>query len=207
MALNLITKTRSLVKKLKHTDDVYWNSPRKQLNIYQAESGTDWALVGQVSLVRIVGYPYQLIALMDTLTENIAVELGMDSAIGVSVTAVNNGGMEAADTLNLFASVVEEYLVKDILNPITYTTSNTIIGTTPIKILPPKSNRKTFRITNQSNSMVFLSLSENTNPVFGIQLQPNGDYYHHSEQESPYLGSIWGQSWAANSNLLIMEGV
>jgi hypothetical protein len=103
--------------------------------------------------------------------------------------------------------VVEEYSITTVYNPVIYTTSNTIIGTTPVKILPVNSNRKSFRITNQSNSMVFLSLSENTNPVFGIQLQPNGDFYHHSESESQYTGSVWAQSWTASSNLLIMEGI
>jgi len=187
--------------------DAYWKGARKQLNIYLAESGNNWVLLGQVSLVRMAGYPYQLIALMDTLTENIAIELGMDSAIGVSITDVSYGGIVDGDILNFIGSVVEEYSITTVYNPITYQTLNTIIGTTPIKILPVNSNRKSFRVTNQSNAMVFLSLSENTNPVMGIQLQPNGDFYHHSEMESQYTGSVWAQSWTANSNLLIMEGV
>jgi hypothetical protein len=202
-----IALTDTKMQQVTKTVDAYWKGARKQLNIYLAESGTNWVLIGQVSLVRMAGYPYQLIALMDTLTENIAVELGMDSAIGVSVTNVTYGGIANGDILNFIASVVEEYSITTVYTPVTYQTLNTIIGTTPIKVLPANLNRRSFRITNQSNSMAFLSLSENTNPVFGIQLQPNGDFYHHSEMESQYTGSVWAQSWAANSNLLIMEGV
>ena len=202
-----IAPTDSRMQQITKTIDVYWKGARRQLNIWMAESESNWTLMGQCSLVRIAGYPYQKIALMDTLTENIAIELGMDAAIGVSVTDVSYGGISPNDILNLSGTIVEEYNIVNVYPLITYQATNTTVGTAPVKILPINANRRTFRITNQSNSMVFLSLSENTNPVFGIQLQPNGDYYHHSELESQYVGSVWAQSWAANSNLLIMEGI
>jgi hypothetical protein len=202
-----IAITDTKMQQVTKTVDAYWKGARKQLNIYLAELSNNWVLLGQVSLVKMAGYPYQLIALMDTLTENIAIELGMDSAIGVSVTDVGYGGIVDGDILNFIGSVVEEYSIVSVYTPTTYTTTNTIIGKAPVKTLPINLNRKSFRITNQSNSMVFLSLSENTNPVFGIQLQPNGDFYHHSELESQYTGSVWAHSWADNSNLLIMEGI
>lgn len=96
--------------KLYKTLDIEWKSPRKQLNLY-VSSGEDWHQVGSVSLLNPYGYPFRVYNLMDLFTDNLALELGDNSKIGIQVENVGYGLLKTADKVTIHGSYVEEIFV------------------------------------------------------------------------------------------------
>lgn len=94
--------------KLYKTLDIEWKSPRKQLSLYVASNNQEWFKVGSVSLLNPSGYPFRIYNLMDLFTDNLAMELGENSRIGISVDPAGYGLLEVGDTVTIHGSYVEE---------------------------------------------------------------------------------------------------
>lgn len=101
----------SATDKLYKTLDIEWKSPRKQLSLYIASGNAPWSQVGSISLLNPAGYPFRIYNLMDLFTDNLALELGENSRIGIGVDEVGHGLLEATDTVTIHGSYVEEIFV------------------------------------------------------------------------------------------------
>ncbi len=101
----------SATDKLYKTLDVEWKSPRKQLSLYIASGNQAWSQVGSVSLLNPYGYPFRVYNLMDLFTDNLALELGDNSQIGVGIDQVGYGLLMANDQVTIHGSYVEEIFV------------------------------------------------------------------------------------------------
>lgn len=92
--------------------DIEWAYPRKQLNVFissgLAQDNAPWHQVGSVSLLNPYGYPYRIYTLMDLFTDNLALELGTNTRIGVQVQDVNWGYLDEIDRLTIHGSYSEE---------------------------------------------------------------------------------------------------
>lgn len=108
----------SATDKLYKTLDIEWKSPRKQLSLYIASGNAGWSQVGSVSLLNPAGYPFRIYNLMDLYTDNLALELGDNSRIGITVDEVGYGLLEAADTVTIHGSYVEEIFLENKEPPI-----------------------------------------------------------------------------------------
>lgn len=97
------TETEKLYKVL----DTQWNSPRKHLNLFISNT-TEWYPVASISLLNPSGYPYKMYNLMDLFTNNLAIELGDNSRIGVQIQNVGYGGLTSDDVVTIHGSYVEE---------------------------------------------------------------------------------------------------
>lgn len=96
--------------KVYKTLDIEWKSPRKQLNLY-ISNDADWLQVGSISMLNPAGYPFRVYNLLDLFTDNLALELGENSRIGVQVQNVGFGLLDAADKVTIHGSYVEEIFV------------------------------------------------------------------------------------------------
>lgn len=107
----------SATDKLYKTLDIEWKSPRKQLSLYIASGNANWSQVGSISLLNPAGYPFRIYNLMDMFTDNLALELGDNSRIGIGVDDVGYGLLEVIDSVTIHGSYVEEIFVvsKDIV--------------------------------------------------------------------------------------------
>lgn len=94
--------------------DIEWNSPRKQITLYIATDAINlnWAKVGSISMLNPSGYPYRIYNLMDLFTDNLALELGENSAIGIGIDDVGYGLLETLDKVTIHGSYVEEIFVQ-----------------------------------------------------------------------------------------------
>lgn len=105
--------TDSETDKLYKTLDIEWKSPRKQLSLYISNNNAaDWFKVGCISLLNPAGYPYRIYNLMDLYTDNLAIELGDNSKIGVSIDNVGFGLLEPTDLVVIHGSYIEEIFVQ-----------------------------------------------------------------------------------------------
>ena len=105
------TSTDKTIKVL----DVEWKSARKQLNLYIAKntgSVTEWHKVGSLSMLNPYGYPFRVYSLMDLFTDNLAIELGENSKIGVQVQDVGWGLLTGSDNVTINVSYTEEMFVQ-----------------------------------------------------------------------------------------------
>ena len=118
------TDTQRLYKTL----DVEWKSPRKQIDFFisASEIGIDWYPIGSVSLLNPAGYPYRVYELLTIYTNDIALELGPNSAIGVRVKDVGFGKLVNDDVFNIYGSYVEEIFVKYEDRPININVSSLV---------------------------------------------------------------------------------
>jgi len=96
--------------------DVEWKSPRKQLNLYitNVENPTlnNWLQVGSVSLLNPYGYSFRVYNVMDLFTDNLALELGENGKIGISVEDVGNGLLSNEDRVVIHGSYTEEIFLQ-----------------------------------------------------------------------------------------------
>lgn len=136
----------SATDKLYKTLDVEWKSPRKQLSLYIASGNQGWSQVGSVSLLNPAGYPFRVYNLMDLYTDNLALELGDNSRIGIGVDEVGYGLLEVNDNVTIHGSYVEEIFVvsKDIIY--------VPIGQTPSAEQPTTSSNSLINNSNLINN-------------------------------------------------------
>ena len=97
--------------KLYKTLDIEWKSPRKQLSLYVSSDNSGWLQVGSVSLLNPYGYPFRVYNLMDLYTDNLALELGENSKIGIGVDGVGHGLLQSNDVVTVHGSYVEEFFL------------------------------------------------------------------------------------------------
>lgn len=105
------TSTQKTMKVL----DVEWGSPRKQMNVYiTTDTGTVpiWHKIGSVSFLNPYRYPFRIYNLMDLFTDNLALELGENSRIGVQMEDVGYGVVTYQDTVVIHGSYTEEMFVQ-----------------------------------------------------------------------------------------------
>lgn len=101
------TSTQKTMKVL----DVEWGSPRKQMDIYIASNDEvvpQWYMVGSVSFLNPYRYPFRIYNLMDLFTDNLALELGENSRIGVQMVDVGFGTITTQDSVIVHGSYTEE---------------------------------------------------------------------------------------------------
>lgn len=103
--------TDSETQKLYKTLDIEWKSPRKQLELFISSDDSDWYPVGFVSLLNPYGYPYRVYNLMDLFTDNLALELGENSKIGIKAENVGHGFLAPEDKVTIHGSYVEEIVL------------------------------------------------------------------------------------------------
>lgn len=104
------TSTQKTMKVL----DVEWKSSRKQMNVFissNINNVPDWHKVGSVSLLNPYGYPFRIYNLMDLFTDNLALELGENSRIGVQMQDVGYGLLTNTDEVTIHGSYTEEIFV------------------------------------------------------------------------------------------------
>ena len=142
--------TDSQTQKLVKTLDIEWGSPRKQLNLFIGTQGSNWLQVGSISLLNPYGYPYRVYNLLDLFTDNLALELGENSKIGVAIQNVGHGLLADQDSVTIHGSYVEEIFVKfddPLLPPINI--YNQISG-----VLKPETNFESHNETNADNQLL-----------------------------------------------------
>ncbi|QSJ20101.1 hypothetical protein JYQ62_16135 [Nostoc sp. UHCC 0702] len=101
----------SEIQKLYKVLDIEWKSPRYHLNAYiSANNGETWHMAGALSLLNPSGYPYRIYNLMDLFTDNLAIELGENGAIGIQIADVGYGNLQASDLITIHGSYIEEYV-------------------------------------------------------------------------------------------------
>lgn len=108
----------SSAEKIHKVLDVEWKSARKQMNLFIATSNSDWQQVGSVSLLNPAGYPFRVYNLMDLFTDNLALELGDNSKIGIAMQEVGYGVLTGQDKVTIHGSYTEEIFVKSNEPPI-----------------------------------------------------------------------------------------
>lgn len=121
------TKTQKIL-------DLEWKSPRKQLNLYIGIGNQGYFPIGSLSLLNPYGYPFRIYTLMDFFTDNLALELGENSKIGIQVQDVGYGLLTPDDKVTIHGSYVEEIFVEssDNVNYTFYISGNQVgAGDTP----------------------------------------------------------------------------
>lgn len=111
------TSTQKLYKVL----NIEWRSARKQMNLFVASSNSDWQQVGSISLLNPAGYPFRIYNLMDLFTDNLALELGENSKIGIAMQNVGYGVLTNEDKVTIHGSYTEELFIKSDEPPINIT--------------------------------------------------------------------------------------
>lgn len=137
------TQEDSETDKLYKTLDIEWKSPRKQLTLYiSSQPNAEFYKVGSLSLLNPAGYPYRIYNLMDLYTDNLAIELGNNSKVGISVDNVGYGLLSADDEVTIHGSYLEEIFVQ---SPDYFYTVGATVPTVPTIPTTP--------IVNEDNEM------------------------------------------------------
>lgn len=103
----------SATQKVQKVLDIEWKSARKQLNVYIASNAnSNWEQVGSITLLNPSGYAFRIYNLMDLFTDNLALELGENSRIGIQVQDVGYGLLEANDKVTVHGSYIEEIILQ-----------------------------------------------------------------------------------------------
>ncbi len=113
--------------------DIEWKSPRKQIDLFIQSNNKDWLPIGSTSLLNPAGYPFRIYNLMDLFTDNLALELGDNSRIGIKVKDVGYGLLASTDLVTIHGSYVEEIYLVSKEPPINITVTGTSGGSvTPV---------------------------------------------------------------------------
>lgn len=159
----------SSAQKIQKVLDIEWKSPRKQLNLYISNSTrvdidqwgqpmaptNIWQQVGSVSLLNPSGYPFRTYNIMDFFTDNLALELGDNSKIGIQVQDVGYGLLTLQDKVTVHGSYTEEFFLKSDDPPININLFGVGGNSSP-------TNNAIDNLTNNSNLINNLSILGNT---------------------------------------------
>lgn len=194
--LDTDTDSDRLIKAL----DVEWKSPRKQLSCHIGKQGQNWVNVGSVSLLNSSGYPYRKYRLMDLYTDALAIELGANSRIGVTIDEVGSGRLTTSDYVCLHGSVTYEFIIFEDLNMPVVNPPQSIalpkasaaaapttpaVTATTSEVLAADSNRLGYFIKNTGSSTVYLGVGVAATTSSIIQLTA-GSYY----SPEPYMQTL-----------------
>lgn len=124
----------SQTTKLQKVLDIEWNSPRKQLDVYLQSNNQGWLHIGSTSMLNPSGYQFRIYNIMDLFTDNLALELGINSKVGIGVKDVCYGLLTPQDTVVIHGSYVEEIFLESKEPPININV--TVAGGTGV-ITPP----------------------------------------------------------------------
>lgn len=140
----------SATQKVQKVLDIEWKSARKQLNAYIAsDKSAAWQQVGSLSLLNPSGYAFRIYNLMDMFTDNLALELGENSKIGISVENVGYGILAPNDKVTIHGSYVEEIILQSPdLQPITNVYVTGVSNSTPDNQVKDYSLSNTSLISN-----------------------------------------------------------
>lgn len=194
--LDTDTDSDRLIKAL----DIEWKSPRKQLSCHIGKSGQNWVNVGSISLLNSSGYPYRKYRLLDLYTDALAIELGANSRLGVTIDDVGYGRLTTSDYVCLHGSVTYEFILFEdftmpVTNPpqsITFPKASTAAApTTPAvtattsEVLAADANRLGYFIKNTGSNTVYLGIGTAATTTSIIQLT-SGAYY----SPEPYMQTL-----------------
>lgn len=185
-----LTVEQSRNERLLAMRNVEWQSPRKQLDLYLAETYNNWHHIGSLSLLNIP--PFRVVNLMEYFTENIAIELGSTGAIGVGIRDAGYGLLGNGDEVIIFgSSTTEIVVVPNNPKPIESCTDYgwTITPNSEL-ILPAQDDRKQITFTNTGAGTIYLNLGAAAEVGKGIALMPRGGSYEFNRANNPYNGSI-----------------
>jgi hypothetical protein len=126
IALPVFELTDSETDKRDKILNTQWQSPRIHLDLLITNNnGNNWHQVGSIALYNPGGYPYQVYALFDLLTDNLIFELGQDSWLGIQVVNVGFGKLTNTDTITIHGSYTEELFLESKEPPINITVNVT----------------------------------------------------------------------------------
>lgn len=179
-----------------------WISERKHLKLWTGGINKDWKLKSTVSVVNRGAAPDYAIDLLAYFTGDLALPLGSNGRIGVSVENVNYGLLAGNDFINISGNYVEDVFA---LPPAEILLDGCIpegwvIGTNSQIILGTDSNRKYFTLTNKSNSDIFINFGEEAILNKGIPLGPDFSF-EYNKSIYKYRGPISAIASSANSLL------
>lgn len=141
------SQTTKLQKVLK----IEWTSARKQLDVYLQSDNSDWLHIGSTSMLNPSGYQFRIYNIMDLFTDNLALELGTNSKVGVGVKDVGYGLLSAEDTVVVHGSYVEEIYLDSKEPPININVAVTgSIPTAPTLPIPSDSSIGNSTLINNS---------------------------------------------------------
>jgi hypothetical protein len=175
VALPNFELTDSETDKLYKSLDVEWTSPRKQLDLL-INQGSEWEIIGSVSLLNPSGYPYRSYNLQDLYTDNLAVELGENGKLGVKITDVGHGLLSGTDTLTIYGSYSQEIIVSSTSLLTECFDNNASISNTSTLVLPANENRQYLSLTNIGENPCFINLGASAALNAGILLNPDGNF-------------------------------
>lgn len=199
--------------------NVEWTSPRKQLNLYISDNRLSWEPIGSISLLNPAGYPYRIYNLLDLYTDSIALEIGMNGRIGVSLQDVGYGLLTQQDSVTIFGTYLEEIVAQKIISMPLYssaenTTSSAFssqanIITAPLtnaaaKMLSTNSTRKGLTIFNPLDEELYIDGHDSVTTNSYMVIIAPGKYY---EVPYGYTGEIWGVLAGGNGSVQIREFV
>lgn len=196
--------------KLYKTLDVEFNSPRKQLDVVISDNGTDWNLIGSVSLLNPSGYPYRMYNLLDFFTDGLGARLGNNFRIGVRVKDVGFGVLSGEDMLTVHGSYVQEYVVSTAtqIPSAGYQKSTSIVSSTVLSringatLIASNTSRIGATIWNDSTSVLYIDFDSSVSMVdFARKLEPNG----YCEVPFGYTGVVTGIWESVNGSAIIRE--
>ncbi len=196
------------VERLYKTLDIEWKSQRKQLDMYIASEEGDWLPIGSLSLLNPEGYPYRVHSLQEYYTDNLAIELGANSKVGVAIKDVGFGLLNAADEVVIYGSWVQEFVIDDSLNSSLEPIEESepilleVIGNT--LILESNEDRKYVVINNVGTNNCFLSFNSNAVEGQGIPINPGGHFEFYSSI-MPYYKKIYAFSSATSLSIVEMS--
>lgn len=182
-------------EKIRIVRDLEWDSPRKELAILQKTTG-DWIEVARVSCLNRP--PYYTINLLQYLTDNADLPLGVGSALGVKIADVGHGLLSGKDELIVHGGGISESASTETPEPPTGgsgwgedigTCSQSLasIAVTARQIVPIQTGRKYLAISVQSGGDVWLGLGSAPAIDNGLLLTGSASSY----EIHNYSGSIW----------------
>jgi len=186
-----LSPEQSRTERLNLLRNLEWSSPRKEVNLYVAETFNNWFCIATVSLLNI--QPFRIINLMEYLTENLAFELGTTGAVGISVHNAGYGLLDANDELVIHGSATTEVVViPATIPPIEACTPyGWTVQTDSGLVLPAQQNSKQITFTNLGPGKVFLSVGKHAELNKGIALFPNGGSYEFNRSNYPFTLPIY----------------
>jgi hypothetical protein len=147
--------------------DLQWKSPRIHLAFYLDVDGEPRTQLEVQSLLSPKPYPYAKISIND-------IPLGNNGKLLASIINVGWGLLQNNDKVVILADCTSTYYVDKISNG--RIVQNTITSS-PSQLLPENANRTAFTITNNTDSVIYLDISNSVSIInYMIPIQPNTYY-------------------------------